>query len=129
MWVPKTMKTLLLALSAPVIGTIGQILLKHVMRGVGPIAMAQVSSPWRTVQQLAFNPLFLLAVALYILGFLIWLVVISKLDLSYAYPILALAYCFVPLLSWWAFGEHVSPLRWVGIAIIFAGVVVVGLSR
>jgi drug/metabolite transporter (DMT)-like permease len=123
------MKTLLLALTAPVIGTIGQLLLKHVMRSVGPVAFGQARAPWRIVQQLAFNPVFLLAVLLYILGFIIWLIVLSKLDLSYAYPILALSYGFVPLLSMWAFGEHISPMRWVGIAIICLGVVVVGLSR
>jgi drug/metabolite transporter (DMT)-like permease len=123
------MKTILLALSAPVIGTIGQILLKHVMRNVGPIAMAQVVSPWRIIQQLIWNPTFLLAVALYILGFVIWLIVLSKLDLSFAYPILALSYSLVPLLSMWTFGENIPPMRWVGIAIICLGVAVVGLSR
>lgn len=123
------MKTLLLALSAPLIGTIGQILLKRVMRDVGPIALAQVTSPWRIIQQLIWNPIFLLAVGLYILGFIIWLIVLSKLDLSYAYPILALSYSLVPLLSMWTFGESIPPMRWVGIAIICLGVAVVGLSR
>lgn len=123
------MKTLLLALTAPVIGTIGQILLKYVMRSVGPIALAQAASPWLIIQQLVFNPLFLLAVALYVLGFIIWLIVLSKVDLSYAYPILALSYGFVPLLSTWVFGEQIPPMRWAGIAIICVGVVVVGLSR
>jgi drug/metabolite transporter (DMT)-like permease len=123
------MKTLFLALSAPIIGTVGQLLLKHVMRHVGPIALAQVSSPWRIVQQLLFNPLFLLAVLLYVLGFVIWLIVLSKLDLSFAYPILAISYSVVPILSWWILGEQVSMLRWIGIVIICAGVTVVGLSR
>jgi drug/metabolite transporter (DMT)-like permease len=123
------MNTLLLALSAPLIGTIGQLLLKHVMRDVGPVASAQIMSPLRIIQQLATNPVFLLAVALYALGFVIWLIVLSKLDLSYAYPILALSYSLVPLLSWLVFGEHISPMRWFGIAVICAGVAVVGLSR
>jgi drug/metabolite transporter (DMT)-like permease len=123
------MRTLLLALSAPLIGTVGQLLLKHVMQKVGPLTQAQVLSPWRIAQQLVFDPLFLLAVLLYALGFVVWLIVLSKLDLSYAYPILAISYCVVPLLSWWLFGEHVSPLRWIGIVIIGAGVTVVGLSR
>jgi drug/metabolite transporter (DMT)-like permease len=63
------------------------------------------------------------------LGFVIWLIVLSKLDLSYAYPILAFSYCIVPLLSWWIFGEQVSPMRWVGILVICAGVAIVGISR
>jgi drug/metabolite transporter (DMT)-like permease len=123
------MKTLLLALTAPVIGTIGQLLLKHVMRSVGPVGLTDRALPWRIIQQLVLNPVFLLAVVLYILGFIIWLIVLSKLDLSYAYPILALSYGFVPLLSMLAFGEHISPMRWAGIAIICVGVGVVGLSR
>ena len=123
------MKTLILTLSAPLIGSVGQLLLKHVMQKVGPLTQAQVFSPWRIALQLFFDPLFILAVLLYALGFIVWLVVISKLDLSYAYPILALSYCVVPLFSWWIFGEHVSPLRWFGILIIGAGVTVVGLSR
>jgi drug/metabolite transporter (DMT)-like permease len=123
------MKTIGLALLAPIIGTVGQLLLKHVMRNVGPVGFGQLSSPGTIVQQLLFNPLFLLAVLLYVLGFAIWLIVLSKLDLSYAYPILALSYSVVPLFSWLVFGEYVSPLRWFGVAVICAGVTLVGLSR
>jgi len=123
------MRTLALALSAPAIGTIGQLLLKHVMKSLGPLGAAQLGSLGRICVQLALNPLFLLAVALYVLGFVIWLIVLSKLDLSYAYPILALSYCLVPVISHYLFGEQVSPMRWIGIAIICVGVTVVGLSK
>jgi len=123
------MKPIFLALSAPAIGTVGQLLLKHVMKGIGPVGAAELSSPAQTAIRLLSNPLFIAAVALYALGFVVWLVVLSKLELSYAYPILALSYCLVPLLSRFFFGEIVSPMRWFGIAIICCGVAVVGISK
>lgn len=123
------MKTLILAFSAPAIGTVGQLLLKHVMKSVGPIGTVDLASANHIVPRLLGNPLFIAAVALYCLGFLVWLVVLSKLELSYAYPILALSYCMVPLLSHMLFGEQVSLMRWVGIGIICCGVGIVGFSK
>jgi drug/metabolite transporter (DMT)-like permease len=122
-------KTVFLALSAPAIGTVGQLLLKYVMKGIGPLGLAELGSPARIIAALLMNPLFLLAAGLYALGFLIWLIVLSKLDLSLAYPILALSYFLVPLLSWLLFGEQISLGRWLGIVIICVGVVVVGTSK
>ncbi|HLG97417.1 MAG TPA: EamA family transporter [Bryobacteraceae bacterium] len=123
------MRTMMLALSAPAIGTIGQLLLKHVMQRVGPIGVGQLSSSGGILMRLARDPLFLVAVVLYALGFVVWLVVLSKLSLSYAYPLLALSYCLVPVLSVYFFGEQVPLTRWIGIAIICVGVGVVGLSN
>ncbi len=123
------MKTIILVFSAPAIGTVGQLLLKHVMKSVGPVGTAHLASAKQIVFRLLGNPLFIAAVGLYFVGFLVWLVVLSKLELSYAYPILALSYCLVPLLSHIVFGEQVSLMRWVGIGIICCGVGIVGISR
>jgi drug/metabolite transporter (DMT)-like permease len=122
-------KTFPLALSAPLIATAGQLLLKHVMGSIGPLGAAELISSRSVVLRLLANPVFLTAVALYSLGFVIWLVVLSRLDLSYAYPIVALSFCLVPLLSHLCFGETVSPVRWLGIGVIFAGVAIVGTSK
>jgi len=119
----------MLALSAPLIGTVGQLLLKYVMTDIGPIGMQSSRSPMSIVLRLLSNPLFVAAVALYCIGFVVWLIVLSKLDLSFAYPLLALSYCLVPALSQYYFGEHVSPVRWLGIGIICLGVGVVGVSK
>jgi drug/metabolite transporter (DMT)-like permease len=123
------MKTFILALSAPLIATAGQLLLKHVMAGVGPISSAELTFTGGIIKRLLANPFFLIAVALYSLGFVIWLVVLSRVALSYAYPIVSLSFCLVPLFSHLCFGETVSPLRWVGISVIFVGIAIVGTSR
>lgn len=121
-------KTAWLAFASPLIGTLGQVLLKHSMRQIGPVTSARLANPWQLAGALLLTPSFLAAAAVYALGFAVWLVILSKLDLSYAYPILALSFFLVPLLSQWFFGEAISPLRWAGIAFILFGVILVSRS-
>ena len=123
------MKAIALALLAPLIGTLGQLLLKFGMRQVGPVSRSVLSNPVSFLLAMFSNPLILIAVPLYASGFVIWSVVLSKLDLSYAYPFMAVAYVLVPLLSWLILGEHVPTMRWVGIVVICIGLVLVGWAK
>ena len=63
-----------------------------------------------------------LGLAFYGLSSICWLWVLSRAQLSYAYPVLALSYPIVVALSAWMFSETVTPLHWLGVIIIFAGV-------
>ena len=60
----------------------------------------------------------------------IWMVsqlsLLSWADLSYVLPITAVSYVLTALLGAVALGEYVSPVHWIGIAMIFLGVMVVG---
>jgi len=60
--------------------------------------------------------------------FIIWSVVLSKIDLSVAVPIASFSYILVPLTSALFLGEKVSILRWLGVFFILAGVIFVSLS-
>lgn len=122
------MKPLYLALLAPIIGTTGQILLKASMNRIGKVGSDEISQPLPLILRLITDPMLIAAALLYFMGFVLWLVVLSQLELSKAYPILALSYCFVTLASWFIFGEHVSALRWAGVAVVCVGVVMVGFS-
>jgi len=80
-----------------------------------------------------FNKLFLnLPVILgffsYGLSLFLWVIVLSELDLSYAYPLASLSYVIVAFCSKVFFKEHVSKRRWISITVITLGVVLVGLS-
>jgi drug/metabolite transporter (DMT)-like permease len=123
------MKATALALSATLIATLGQLLLKSGMRQVGPVSRADLSNPLPLLLTVFSNPLILIAIPLYVAGFLTWLIVLSKLDLSYAYPFLAVTYVLVPLLSCLFLGENVPMLRWIGIAVICIGLVLVGWAK
>ena len=76
------MKAITLALLATVIATLGQLLLKFSMRQVGPVGRSDLSNPLPLLLEVFSNPLILIAIPLYVTGFLTWLIVLSKLDLS-----------------------------------------------
>ena len=54
-----------------------------------------------------------------------WLVALSRVELSYAYPFISLSYVLVLLASTTLFKEQVSPLRMLGVAAICLGIYVV----
>ena len=68
------------------------------------------------------------ALALYGVSAMIWTVVLSKLDLSLAYPMVSMGYVLVVFLSWLILKEPVSLLRIAGLAVICCGVLLISRS-
>jgi len=74
------------------------------------------------------TPYILGGFALYGLSSLLYLQALSRLPLSYAYPMIALSYVAVVLGAWLWFGEKLNALRIGGVAAIILGVVLVAVS-
>jgi len=66
-----------------------------------------------------------IGLGLYALATASWIVVLSRIDLSVAYPLASMNYVLVTLLSATVLHEDVSPLRWAGTLSILVGIVVV----
>ena len=77
----------------------------------------------------AFQPLVFIGLLTYFLSSLIWITVLRKVDVSYAYPFASLGYVIVGLLGWLFLQEQISPIRIFGIGIIISGVYIVGKSK
>ncbi len=71
------------------------------------------------------SPLVLGGLVLYGVGALAWIAVLAKMDLSYAYPFLALNFVLITVVSRLALGETIPPARWIGIAVICIGIVLI----
>lgn len=56
------------------------------------------------------------------LSALVWLAVLSRASLSFAYPFASLTYVLILLFDKLVLGENVSPTRWGGVALIVAGI-------
>ena len=111
----------LLLLAVSIVFTVaGQLMLKRGVNGQHLTLM--------TLRLFIFNPFVILGFLSYGASLLLWLVVISKLELSYAYPLVSSNYFFITLLSKVFFKEHVSKKRWLSISIIILGVILVSLS-
>ena len=53
------------------------------------------------------------------------MLVLSRADYSFVMPFSAIAYGLVPLLAYLFLGEYVSLARWIGILLIFLGVLLI----
>jgi multidrug transporter EmrE-like cation transporter len=58
-----------------------------------------------------------------------WIVVLEKLEISYAYPFMALSFVLIPLGASLLFGEPLPPVKLVGVGLIILGVVVSALVK
>jgi undecaprenyl phosphate-alpha-L-ara4N flippase subunit ArnE len=82
----------------------------------------------RGIFSLVTEPRLIIALSLYGAALLIWLQVLSKAPLSTAYPVLAITYVLVPLLSIMFFDERINRLQVIGICLVLAGVTLIGAN-
>ena len=109
------------------LNVVGQLSLKYGMSKMGNFAVS-LPSLVPVFARAAVNPFILMGVFCYGMGFLVWLVVLAKADVSYAYPMISLGYVFTALLAWMLLGEHVTVTRLVGIFITCLGVFIIARS-
>ncbi|KAF1012226.1 MAG: SMR family transporter [Burkholderia sp.] len=64
----------------------------------------------------------------YVLSVVVWIVGLSRVDVSIAYPMLSLGYVVNAFAAWYLFGEVLSVQRLIGICIILVGVLVLARS-
>lgn len=69
-----------------------------------------------------------LGLLLYAVGTMLWLGVLSRVDLSQAYPFIGLGFAMTTVAGWWLFGEVLSMQRLSGIVIVVLGTVLIARS-
>jgi drug/metabolite transporter (DMT)-like permease len=116
-------------LSGVLLNAVAQLLLKAGASSAGEISLA-AGAPvlGRTAIRLAQHPSILGGLACYIVSVIVWIVALSRVEVSIAYPMLSIGYVVNALLAWWLFGEDVNAQRWLGIGFIVVGVVLVARS-
>ncbi|MCU1304674.1 MAG: hypothetical protein JWQ87_4958 [Candidatus Sulfotelmatobacter sp.] len=96
----------------------GDSMLSHGMKQVGSISIHHLQSVFSAVA----NPWVAIGI-LFLLGFFAtYTNALSWADLTYVMPATALGYVLLALVARFVLHEHISPLRWIGIALITAGV-------
>lgn len=74
------------------------------------------------------SPLVIAGLALYAMGAIAWIAVLRRMDLSYAYPFLAINFVLIALVSQFVLGETISLTRWAGIGAICVGILLIAYS-
>jgi multidrug transporter EmrE-like cation transporter len=97
-------------------GALGQILLKKGMGSMGPLTLS-LDQVGGIIWRIASNP--------YVV---VWLVALSRVDLSFAYAFAGLSYVAMLAASWFLFHENITPMRLLGTLVVGLGVFLISRS-
>lgn len=103
----------------------GQMLLKIGINRIGISDFSSMKAVADLFSGVIKSPLILTGLFLYFISAAIWLIVLSTVDLSFAYPFIGFTYVMVLILSKFILKEDVNPIRWIGASIITVGVMVI----
>ena len=116
-----------LLLAAIVLGTCAQLLLKAGTNAVGTFAFT-LDNALPVGMRLAMEPRILGGAGCYVVSLAIWIMALSRVEVSVAYPMLSIGFALNAILAWWLLGEAVTPARMLGIGVIIVGVWLVARS-
>lgn len=131
--------TIIIMTLAVVAVTIGDLIMSHAMRKLGPLTIPSLPHWWDgklgvtavayEVYELGWKiftqPLVWAAIGFMLTFLVLWMIALSWSDLTFVMPLTALTYVLNAVLVGPALGEHVSALRWAGTLLIALGVALV----
>lgn len=122
-----TAASLSLILVGVVTNAAAQLFLKAGTNAVGRFAFtADNIVPVGT--RLALEPFILAGMACYVVSLVVWIMALSRVEVSIAYPMVSLGYVLNAVAAWYLLGESLGAMRLIGIGFIIAGVFVIARS-
>jgi len=110
-----------LIFTAVMINVAAQLLLKVGMQRIGYFDFAPgniVPVGWRVATSIPI----VISIFCYVMSVVVWMMVLSRTDVSLAYPMASMGYVLVAIAAYFLFGENVTPQRMLGIFVIIFGV-------
>lgn len=118
------MKTLLVVAVATLAAAVGEALIARGMKQMGDVSAHGLMGLLQGLAMFA-QPLVILGILFTFVFFVLFSYALSWSDLSYVQPLTALSFVFGVLIAKYYLKEDISLWRWVGVAVIVAGVVLV----
>ena len=111
---------LALILTGVLLNAAAQLLLKAGSRAIAGIDLSAANAA-RLFERIVLNPPILVGLTCYAISVVIWIMALSRVDVSVAYPMLSIGYVVNAVLAWLLFAEVLSPTRVAGIGVIIVG--------
>jgi multidrug transporter EmrE-like cation transporter len=118
-----------LILTGVLLNAVAQLMLKAGANRIGPVPLDAQHLP-AAVAAFATSPPIAGGVVCYAVSVVVWVLALTRVEVSVAYPMLSFGYVVNALGAWVLFGEALSPARMAGIAVILAGIwILAGSAR
>src|SRR5574337_409134 len=116
-------KTYIMLLLMICFGSVGDILLSKGMKQIGEVSNWSVAILADLFIRTFTNSTIWLGIGSLLIFFVSYLLALSWADYSYVSPASSMSYAVVPVLGYMLLGEALSSVRWVGVVLIFLGVI------
>ena len=113
--------TIFLVLFCMLLNTVAQVFLKAAMNHIGKFSFT-VSNIMPVGIKVATNPFIIGGLICYVLSVVVWLMVLSRNEVSMAYPLTSIAFILTALVAYFFLGEQLSIVRVGGIFVIILGI-------
>jgi drug/metabolite transporter (DMT)-like permease len=123
------LKLLLILLVGLAFESTGVVLLKKGMTHIGDMNGITAGEILRVCKAGATNPQILLGVFFEALFFVCLLILMSKSDISFLWPLTGLSFVFATFAAIWFLNERVSAVRWMGVVLIVIGAAFISYSQ
>lgn len=110
-----------------ILNALAQLLLKAGTNAVGQFEF-QAGNIVPVGLQLALQPYIIGGMACYAISLVVWIMALSRVPVSIAYPMLSIGYVINALIAWQWLGEGISAQKLLGISFIILGVVLITKS-
>lgn len=117
-----------LILCGVLLNATAQLLLKAGMSQIGHFEFTMANALPIGIKVMA-NPPIISGLFLYVMSVAVWLLVLSRVQVSFAYPMLSIGYIVNAVAAYYFFGEPLTSIRMLGIFIIIGGVYLVAKSN
>jgi len=118
---------LALILTGVMLNAVAQLLLKAGARAIGGLEFSAANAA-AIAGRLALNAPIIAGLACYAVSVVVWVLALSRVDVSVAYPMLSVGYVVNAVAAAWLFGEPLGAMRIAGIGVIIVGVWMVARS-
>ncbi len=116
-----------LLLTGVLLNAAAQLLLKAGTNAVGHFEFS-LENALPVGMRLALEPHIMGGMACYVVSLVVWIMGLSRVEVSVAYPMLSIGYLINAVAAWYLFGESLTALRLTGIGFIIVGVFLVAKS-
>lgn len=117
----------MLVLAGVLLNAAAQLLLKAGTNAIGAFAFTAGNLVPVGIK-VASNPFIVSGLGCYAVSVVVWILALSRVEVSLAYPMLSIGYVVNAVAAWYLFGEALSAQRMIGIGTIIVGVFLVARS-
>lgn len=122
-----TLSAFFLILTGVLLNAVAQLALKASVNDMGAISVT-MNTAVPVFTRLVGEPWLWVGLFCYGISVVVWILALSRVDVSIAYPMLSIGYIVNAIAAWQLFGEALTSQRMMGIGIIVLGVIVLTRS-